>query len=174
MTDTLTKMKLKRNLTLIGVFLFLAALIGYSAFRPDPEDQKVAEMKSMILAAKPGGRSADERKEIRDMINKLSPETRKKLIREVMRARLEEMRAETANLTEEQKQKKVQEVVIKMRERFSKMSPEQWKKAQERMQSPEGKKMMNEALGFFYKEFTPQERELMSPIVEEISIQMGR
>jgi len=174
MTDTLSKMKLKRNLTLIGVFVFLAALIAYSAFRPDSEDQKIADMKNMILAVKPGGRSADERKSIRDMINKLSPKTRQKLIREIMRGRLEEMREATADLTEEEKQQKVKDIVVKMRERFSKMSPEQRKKAQERMQSPEGKKMMNEALGFFYKEFTPQERQLMGPIVEEFSIQMGR
>ena len=174
MTDTLSKMKMKRNLTLVCVFLFLGGLIAYSVLRPDPEEQKIAEMKNLMLSKRPGRMSGEEREEMRSMINKLSPGTRKKLIREVMRGRLDEMREGTKGLTEEQKREKIDKVVVGMRKRFSKMSPEQRDKARERMNTPEGKEQMGEALDFFYKEFTPAERQLMDPIVEEFTIQMGR
>ena len=42
------------------------------------------------------------------------------------------------------------------------------------MNSPEGKQRMAEALDFFYKEFTPKERALFDPVVEEFTIQMER
>lgn len=174
MTDTLAKMKLKRNITLVGVFLVLGGLIAYSALRPDPEEQKILEMKTMMLEKKPGQMSKDEREEIRKMVDRLSPETRKKLIREVMRGRLEQMREETAKMTAEEKRAKVQEVVVKMRKRFSKMTPEQREKARERMNTPEGKERLAEGLDFFYREFTPEERQMLDPIVEEFTIQMGR
>ena len=174
MTNTLSKMKLKRNLTLTSVCLVLATLVVYSALRPDPEESQISEMKDIILSTKPGPNASINSLKIRDMMNKLSPETRQKLIREVMRGRLEQMRKTTASMSEKEKKEKVEEVVIRMRERFSKMTDEQRKQAQERMTSPEGKKRMNEALGFFYKEFTPQERELMTPIIDEFSIQMGQ
>lgn len=174
MSDTLAKMKMKRNLTLVVVFLLLGGLIAYTALRQDPEEKKILEMKSRMLAKKPGEMSRDERKEIRKMVERLSPETRKKLIREVMRGRLEQMREETAEMTIEQKKSKVKEVVLKMRKRFSQMTPEQRKKARERMNTPESKQQMAEALEFYYTEFTPEERQMLDPVVEEFTIQMGR
>lgn len=174
MTDSLSKMKMKRNITLIVVFLFLGGLIAYSVLRPDPEEQKIEEMKTMMLSKKPGDMSRDERDEMRKMVDKLSPGTRKKLVREVMRGRLEQMREETAGMTEEQKREKVHESVVKMRERFSKLTPEQRAQARERINTPEGKERMGEALDFFYTEFTPSERQLLDPLVEEFTIQMER
>ncbi len=174
MGNELAKLKLKQNLILIGVFIILGTLIAYNALRPDPEEVKIAEMKDIILSQKDSEISSEERLQMREMIEKLPPNTRKKLITEVMRGRLEQMREENVDLTEMEKKDKVKEVVTKMRQRFTKMTLEQRNKAKERMNSPEGKKMMNEALGFFYKEFSPQERELMTPIIDEFSIQMGQ
>ena len=173
-TDTLSKMKMKRNITMLVVFLFLGGLIAYSVLRPDPEEQKINDMKTMMLSKKPGDMSKEERNDMRKMVDKLSPKTRKKLIREVMRGRLEQMREEMADMSEAQKREKIQKVVVKMRKRFSKMTPEQRDKARERMNTPEGKERMGEALDFFYQEFTPSERQLMDPLVEEFTIQMGR
>ena len=174
MSSTLSKIKFRRNITLTLVLISLIALIAYSALRPDPEDERISEIKNMILSSKPGQNSQADRAKFRNMINKLSPATRTKLIREVMKTRLEQMRQETANLSDKEKQEKVKQVVIKMRKRFAKMTPEQREKAQARMNSPEGKRMMNEALGFFYEEFTPQERQLMEPIVDEFSMQISQ
>lgn len=174
MADTLSKMKMKRNLTLVCVFLFLAGLIAYSAFNPDPEEKKIENLKVEILSKKPGDMTSEEQQEMRSLVDQLSPETRKKLIRGVMRGRLEQMREETASMNEEQKQERVNKLVLKMREGFSKMSGEQRGLAKEKMNSPEGKERMKEALDFFYTEFTPDERKLMDPIVKEFTIQMER
>ena len=76
--------------------------------------------------------------------------------------------------TEEEKREKVKKVVVKMRQRFSKMTSEERSTARERMNTPEGKERMAEALDFYYNEFTPEERQMLDPIVEEFTIQMGR
>ena len=172
--DSLSKMKMKRNIILVAVFLFLGGLIAFSVLRPDPEAEQISMMKDLMLAKKPGKMNPEERKSMRDMFKKLSPKTKKKLIKEVMRGRLEEMRSNWTGITEEEKRKKVDKMVVGMRKRFNKMTPEQRKKARERMNTPEGKENMKEALGFFYTEFTPSERQLMDPLVEEFTIQMGR
>lgn len=172
--DSLSKMKMKRNIILVAVFLFLGGLIAFSVLRPDPEAEKISMMKDLMLSKKPGKMNAEERKSMRDMFKKLSPKTKKKLIKEVMRGRLEDIRSDLAGITEEEKRKKIDQVVVKMRKRFNKMTSEQRKKARERMNTPEGKESMKEALDFFYTEFTPSERQLMDPLVEEFTIQMGR
>ena len=127
-SDELAKMKLKRNITLVGVFLCLAGLIAYGVMRPDPEEQKIMELKTMMLSKRPGKLSKEDRRNFRSMIEKLSPETRKKLIREVMRGRLQQIREDTKNMTDEQKREKIRQIVLKIRTRFSKMSPEQREK----------------------------------------------
>lgn len=174
MTDTLSKMKMKRNITLVTVFIVLACLIAYSVVNPEPEDEQIKQLKTEILARNPGEMTNEERREMRRMVDQLSPETRKRLIREVMRGRLEQMREETADMTVEQKRERINEAVLTMRKRFSEMTPDQKTLAKERINSPEGKERMKEALDFYYKEFTPEEREMLDPLVEEFTIQMER
>ena len=171
--DTLAKIKFKRNLALALIVCSLISLIAYNALKPDPEDAKIAEMKTMILDKNPRKMSGDDRRKIRDMMNKLSPETRQKLVHELMRGRLEQIRKETAGMTYKQKEAEVQKLVVRIRQRFSNMTPEQRAKAEDRMNSPQAKKRMKQALKFFYEEFTPEERKLMDPVVQEISVQMA-
>ena len=172
--STLSDIKKKRQITAVTIFLIFAALLTYSIMKPDPEEQAANEIKDMVLSVNPGKMTKAKRKEIRDMMNRLSPETKNKLIREIMRGRLEQMREETAGMTQAQKEAKVHEAVLKIRNRFSKMTPEQRNKAREQLNSPAGKQRMKQALEFYYTEFTPEERQLLDPVVEEISIQLGR
>ncbi|MBN1864017.1 MAG: hypothetical protein JW808_03865 [Victivallales bacterium] len=174
MSDEIAKMRLKRNVALCFAALFLAGLIVYGVARPDPEEKIANELKEAILTKDPRDMTREEREQMREMIENLSPETRKKLVREVMRGRLEQMREETKELTEEQKRERIDEAVQNMRERFSKMTSEQRAEARERMNSAEGRERMGEALDFFYNEFTPEERQLLDPLVEEFSMQMER
>ncbi len=167
-------MRLKRNVALCFASLLLAGLVVYGVVSPDPEEKIANELKETMLSKDPKDMTRDERDQMRDMIERLSPETRKRLVREVMRGRLEQMREETQGLSEEQKRERVDEAVKGMRERFSKMTAEQRSETRGRMNTPEGRERMAEALDFFYNEFTPKERQLLDPLVEEFTIQMER
>jgi hypothetical protein len=171
--NSLERMKRARLLALLGAGALLAGLVAYGVLRPDPEERKIAELKGLILSAKPGAVSADRRRELRGMVEKLSPETRSKLIREVMRARLDDFRQKNSGLSKEEKRAKVEEVVAKMRERFSKLTPEARAGIKDGLGTEAGKKRMKEAMGFYYTEFTAEERELLDPLVNELSIELN-
>ena len=170
---TLEQVKLRRKLVLVATVCVLAGLVAYSVLRPDPEERKLNELKNLILDRKPERMSQKDRDALRAMMEKLSPETRERLVREVMKAKLQEFREKTAGMTLEEKRRKVDEAVRKMRKRFVKMSDEKRAKMRRDMNSPEAKKRMKAALSFYYSDFSPAERELMDPVVEELTIEMN-
>ena len=171
--DSLEKLKLRRKLTLTATFCVLASLVLCGVLRHDPEERKINEIKGMILDRKPGRMSRGDRETIRKMMEKLSPETQNRLAQEVMRGMLNRFREKTAGMSLEEKKKKVDETVRKMRQRFVKMSDERREKMLKRVDSPEAKKRMKTALGFYYSDFSPEERNLMDPVVQEWSIEMN-
>jgi hypothetical protein len=171
--DSLEKLKFRRKLALTVTFCALASLVLYGVLRPDPEERRINEIKGMIFDRGPGRMSKEDRETIRKMMEKLSPETKNRLAREVMRGMLERFRKKTAGMTLEEKKKKVNETVLKMRRRFVKLSDERREKMLERMNSPEGKQRMKTALGFYYSDFSPEEGNLLDPVVREWSIEMN-
>jgi hypothetical protein len=172
-TNTLERIKFRRKLTLIGTVCILVALILYGILRPDPEEVKINEIKDMILDRKFGKMSSEDRKSVRDIMTKLSPKTRERVSKEVMRAMLQKFREDTASMSLEEKKKKIDVTVKKMRKRFLKMSDEKLNKMRKRVTSQEGKKRMKTALGFYYSDFSPEERKLMDPMVHEWTIEMN-
>lgn len=172
-SDSLERVKFRRKVALIVTACVLVALVAYGVLRPDPEEAKINEIKEMILDRKPGRMSSEDRDAMRDLMKKLSPKTRERLGREVMRAMLQKFRDKTAGMSLEDKKRKVDEAVKKMRERFLKMSDEKRDKMRARVDSPEAKKRMKAALGFYYSDFSPEERNLMDPLVQEWSIEMS-
>ncbi|NOY74843.1 MAG: hypothetical protein GXP32_03510 [Kiritimatiellaeota bacterium] len=171
--NSLEKMKSRRKTALVVTVCVLVSLLLYGVLRPDPEEREISRIKGMILDRKPGRMSQEDRDSIRKLMEKLSPETRQRLATEVMRGMLDQFRKKTAGLTMEEKRKKVDEAVRKMRARFVKMSDERRDKLLERMDSPEATKRMKTALGFYYSDFSPEERKLMDPVVQEWSIEMS-
>jgi hypothetical protein len=172
-TDTLKRVKFRRKLALVGTTCVLAALVSYGILRPDPEEAKINEIKGLILDRKPGKMSREDRDAMRDLMNKLSPKTRDRVGQEIMRAMLQKFREDTASMSIEEKRKKIDVAVKKMRKRFVKMSDEKRDKMRERAASPEAKKRMKKALGFYYSDFSSEERNLIDPLVEEWTIEMS-
>ncbi len=168
--NSLAKVKMRRMALLVGVSLLLAGLVIYGVIRPDPEEQEYNRVKNIILSAEPGGNADNEesRKEFRKLIDKLKPETRERLITEIMRQRLTEAREKMKNLNDTEKQAKVDEMVARVKEGFSKLNPEQREKIKEDMGSEEGKKRMKKSMDFYFTEFTPEERKRLDPLVNEI------
>ncbi|MFA6292253.1 MAG: hypothetical protein WC637_10750 [Victivallales bacterium] len=166
--NSLSKVKRHRLVILTGFSLLLAGLVLYGVMRPDPEEQEYNKIKGIILSGEPGNDDPETRREFRNIMDKLKPETRERLMTEIMRERLSQAREKTKNLSDEQKREKIDSMVAEVRKGFSKLSDKEREKIKADMNSAEGKKRFKRSLDFYYTEFTSQERNLMDPLVNEI------
>ena len=165
--DSLSKVKKRRLIILAGVSLLLAGLVIYGVMRPDPEEREYNEIKGIILAGEPGKGDPETHREIRRLMERLKPETRERLMTEIMRGRLNQARETVKNMSDEQKREKIAVMVTEVREKFSKLSNREREKIKADMNTPEGKNRFKRSLDFYYTEFTSQERNLMDPLVNE-------
>jgi len=168
LAGSLKRLRSRRQIVLVAAFLLLGGLFAYSIYRPDPEEKAALELKTEILSRDPEKITNEEREHFREAFDKLSPETRRKLVKEVMRGRLEEARKRTANLSQEEKQKIVDDMIQEVRKGFSNIDQSERERIKADMKSGEGKARMKDMLEFYYDEFTPEEKSLMDPLVNEI------
>jgi hypothetical protein len=177
MTSSLEKMKAKRRIALIAVIVILGGFIAFAIFKPDPEEKKYNRLKDLMTGNISGGKdkklSKEERDQLRRTFEKLSPETRSRLVREVMREHLKMVRKKTANLPEEKKKEIVNKMVMDVRKRFSRMTDAQREKMKADLKSKKGKERLSNAMSVFHTELTAKERELFDPLANEIVIQLN-
>jgi len=166
--NTLNKVKRRRLIVLAGVSLLLAGLVIYGVMRPDPEEQEYNKIKGIILAGEPGKDDQETHRDFRKIMEKLKPETRERLMTEIMRERLSQAREKVKNMSDEQKREKIAVMVTEVRERFSKLGDKEREKIKADMNTAEAKKRFKRSIDFYYTEFTSQERDLMDPLVNEI------
>lgn len=166
--DSVSKIRFKRKVMLILASSLLLIIIVYGVMRPSEEEQEYDRLKGIITSGNPQDMNNESRQEMRNSFDKLSPATRKKLIRVVMRSQLDRAREETAGLDLEAKIERIDKMVKKTRERFSKLSNDRKSEIRERLNSEEGRQQVKEGMSFYYTEFSAKERELMDPLVEEI------
>jgi hypothetical protein len=166
--DSLTKVKRRRLVILAVVSLFLSGLVIYGVMRPDPEEQEYNKIKGVILAGEPGKDNPEARREFRKIMDKLKPETRERLMTEIMRERLGQAREKIKGMSDEQKREKIAVMVADVRGRFSKLGDNEREKIKAEMNTVEGKQRFKKSIDFYYTEFTSQERILMDPLVNEI------
>ncbi len=166
--DSLTKVKRRRLVILAAASLLLAGLVIYGVMRPDPEEQEYNKIKGVILAGEPGKDNPETRREFRKILEKLKPETRERLMTEIMRERLGQAREKIKGMSEDQKREKIASMVADVRERFSKLGDKERDRIKAEMNTAEGKQRFKKSIDFYYTEFTSQERALMDPLVNEI------
>jgi uncharacterized protein (UPF0305 family) len=186
--NSLQKTRRAKHIVLIGIIVFAGLLFVYSISREDPEQEKVEELKTSILELLDDGNknasqlandtinrglgkrkiSREALREIHKQVKKLSPETRKRLVREIMRYRLNKLREKSKNMTRKEKNELVQDMVEKVRERFANMDDKEREKTRNRMESDKGQEDAEDALDFYYNEFSAQERQDFDPVVNEI------
>ncbi|MEI6422063.1 MAG: hypothetical protein WCP55_07580 [Lentisphaerota bacterium] len=168
--DSLSKVKRRRLVILSAVSFLLAGLVIYGVMRPDPEEREYNRIKDVILTGEPGGNDQETRREFRRIMEKLKPETRERLMTEIMRERLSQAREKIKDMNDEQKREKIATMVSEVRERFSKLGDKEREKIKADMKTEEGKKRFKRSIDFYYTEFTSQERNLMDPLVNEIMV----
>ena len=111
--------------------------------------------------------SEQERDALRKDWENLPKPTREKIIRQVMRGRLGEMRKKISGLTAEQRKARIDEDIEKMRERYKNLSDEEKQAARERMNSGEARVMIEKVMGFYQNELTAKERAELDPLMQE-------
>jgi len=163
--DSLAAMRWRRRWGLATALMLLTGLVAYSVLRPDPEERELQRLRGVILMDGPRDESA--RRELREAMARLSPETQKKLIREVMREQLHRAREETKDWTGEQKAARVEELILEVRRNFAKLTGDQREDIRRNFQSEEGKERLRDSLDFYYQEFTADERKNLDPLVGE-------
>jgi hypothetical protein len=166
--DSLTKVKRRRLIVLAGVSLLLAGLVVYGVMRPDPEEQEYNRIRGIILSGEPGKDDQEAHREFRRIMGKLKPETRERLMTEIMRERLSQAREKVKNMSDDQKREKIAVMATEVRDRFSKLGDKEREKIKADMNTAEGKTRFKKSIDFYYTEFTSQERNLMDPLVNEI------
>ena len=168
--NSLAKVKMRRLGLLVGVSLLLAGLVIYGVMKPDPEEQEYSRIKNLILSTEPGSHTDNEetRQEFRKLMDRLKPETRERLMTEIMRQRLTEAREKIKNMNDTEKKAKVEEMTARVRDGFAKLNTEQREKIKVDMNTDEGKKRLKKSIDFYYTEFTTQERNMLDPLVNEI------
>ena len=136
------------------------------------EDQESKKKKLIKRYMENAEETRKQMREIRDEIKKLKPETRKKLVKALMHARLDEARRKAAHLSDREKKEIVQKMVARVRKRFNSLSPEEKEKRRKKFNSPKGKKRVKEAMNFYMNELSAKERELLDPLVREMMINL--
>lgn len=171
---TVETIRRRRKIALVSVVLVLAGLLLYGVLRPDVEEAQYAALKDAIMSHEPGQQpSPEKRREFREAFERLSPETRDRLMTEIMRDRLYDAREKLKSLSVEDKAQHVEKMISDMRANFQKLSIEQRSEIKERLNSGEGRKRMKKSIDFYYTEFTPEERDLLDPLVNEIIMNIG-
>jgi hypothetical protein len=152
----------------------IAGLITYHALRPSkalaPED----EFAQSVLIARPADLPLEQREQLRAQWEGFPPEARARIFRTVAGARLDEMRAETAALTPEQRSERIRQMVEEMRRRRQQLSPADREHIQQRLQDPQTREIVKQVMEFYRQELTARERAEMDPLLQEWLVQLDQ
>lgn len=165
--DSLKRQRL-RQLLLIGLATgSLAALVTVNALRPSREEQAVRDVSQSILAVDWERTTPAAREQYRQQWDRLSPATREQVWVEVSRARLRELRAQTAALTPDERARRLQTEIARLRERHGQLTDTEKQQLRERLQAPDGQRLMRRIMSFYQTELTAKERAELDPLVHE-------
>ncbi|OGV55713.1 MAG: hypothetical protein A2017_03265 [Lentisphaerae bacterium GWF2_44_16] len=189
--NSLGKKRKTKRLALEGIIVFIAALFIFSIMtNRDPEEKKEEHIKNSVLSLvnKEGETASDiaqegidnlickknrkiseeQLKEINMQMNNISPETRTRLVKDIIQTRIEKLRTKIENMTQEEKEQLLEETLGKVRDSFNNMDEREKGKLREHMKSEAGKQDVKEALKFYHDKFSSQERQKADPVMYEI------
>ncbi len=145
----------------------LAGLVVLHVLRPSPEERQAASLRDRLIAGGERNLPEDERQAFREEWERLSPATRKSIVTEVCRHRLEEMRRENVRLTPDERAERVRQAVDEMRRQRREISPAERAELKARLAAGETREMVRHILELYQTEFTARERAELDPLVHE-------
>lgn len=157
----------RQFLWILATLAFLGALIGLSAWRRQPEERAVVDFTASVIDRGNEPLSTDEQSELRRQWERFSPQTRREVLRAIVRHELERFRAETAVLTPDERSRRIEDETRRLRTRRERLTPEQKARIRERLESDEGRDLVRQLLALHQTELTARERAELDPLLHE-------
>lgn len=151
----------------------LAAMILLNVSHPQPVNKEAVAMSERLLAGDLANATPEEREQMRNQWERLSPDTQQMVFEEVAKGRLQEMRQEVAAVSEPERLARIEKAVQEMRQHRATMSEHERNETKNRLESPEGKQMIKRILDFYHSELTARERAEYDPLIHEWLLQVG-
>jgi hypothetical protein len=170
--DSLARARYLRWLWVGGGSVLLVGLIAFHALRPSQEAAPEDAFAEAVVAVRPDQLSLQQREQLRRQWESFPPEARARIFRTVASARLDELRAETASLTPDERSQRIRLAVEQMRRRRQGLTPAEREQAQQRLRDPQTQEMVRQAMGFYRQELTARERAELDPLVQEWLVQI--
>jgi len=170
--DSLTRRKIRQTAVLVGVAAALIGLVLFHGLRPSPEEQQAAALRDILVAGDGRFMDEEERQHLREQWQRLNPDTRRNIVTEVCRARIEQMREEQAHLSVAERRERIQQAVAELRRNRRNLSEAEKEQVKGRLALPETQDMVRHILNLYHTEFTPRESAEMDPLLHEWISQM--
>jgi len=170
--DSLTRTRyLRWGAVGAGVALLLG-LVVFHALRPAPEANAEDDFAGALVATRPDQLTEAQREQLRQQWDTFPPEARARIFRTVAAARLEEVRAETAGLTAEERSERIRRAVEQMRRHRQSLSAAERERIQRRLNDPQTRDIVRQAIDVYRQELTARERAELDPLMQEWLIQV--
>ncbi len=174
--DSLTRTRYRRRIAVGCGVAGVVALVAIPALWPShpPAAGAETELADSFLAARPQDLTAAQREQLRQQWESFPPETRTRIFRTVAAARLDELRAETAGMTPAERAERTRQAILEMRRHREQLSSAEQAHIRQRLQDPQAREMVKQAMGFYREELTARERAELDPLLQEWLVQLER
>lgn len=142
-------------------------MVVWNVARPSPEARQAADFSQNLMTRDPRALTETERQELRRQWERFSPETRQQIFFKIARSNLDRFREETARLTPTERAARVQQEIVRMRERQASLSETERTQIRERLKDKDAAEMVKKFMEFFSTELTAKERAELDPLVKE-------
>ena len=171
--DAFRKRAYGRLFALAIICAAFAAMVAHNALRPSASEADRPQAVSDFVV---GVRSADlgesDRERYRRQWDSFTTEARQQILNEMVRDHLKRIRAQTKDLPPSERALRIRREVNRMRDEHRAAPTEDKRRIRERLNSPESKQMVANAIKVYLKEFTARERAEMDPLVRECLYQL--
>jgi glutamyl-tRNA reductase len=188
---SLEKAKKKKFYMGAGIILFLAALFTFSLVTGrDSEEKEVERIKDGIISAvsqkgesvsdiaeegldniflkNPRNIPKEKLQEIGRQMQNISPEARKRLIKNVAMARMKKVKEKMEGMSPEEKQEMLKDTLDKIRDRFANMDDKEKQRMRDMLGSSKGKEDMDSTLNTYFNDLSSEDRQALDPVMYEV------
>jgi G3E family GTPase len=170
--DSLTRTRYLRWGSVGAGTAVLAGLVVFHAMRPSQETTPEDEFADAIVATRPDQLTLEQREQLRQQWEGFPPEARARIFRTVASARLDQLRAETAALTPQERSDRIRLALEQMRRRRQGLSAGEREHIQQRLRDPQTQETVRQVIGFYRQELTARERAELDPLLQEWLVQI--
>lgn len=165
--DSLTGMRWRRRTAVGAAVAAIGALCAYHALRPAEAPSPEDAFTQSVLDLRPAELPEQQREQLRRQWESFPPETRARIFRAVAQARIDEMRADTAGLSPEERSARLRQALEDMRQRRQRLSGAERERISRRLQDPQTREIVTQAMAVYREALSARERAELDPLLQE-------